>query len=174
MTRIEYDHWLKQARFVARQVSPAHLFDDMVAEGLASLATSLRTFDPSKQVGLGTYVLQKMRWAMLDALRIWRSGSRLDSSRGVFYTEVELNQACLDKVGDVALQPTVNTDRIDLDRAVAKMPPKRRRFIRAYLRLGDIALAATEVGISTACGWQLHLQATRTLRLTRLKDLLDT
>jgi DNA-directed RNA polymerase specialized sigma subunit len=81
MTRVEYAHWTKQAFFVARQLAPAHLVDEMAAEAVASLATSLRTFDLAKQVSLGAYVLQKMRWAILDALRVWRGGSRLDTAQ---------------------------------------------------------------------------------------------
>ena len=170
MTRVEYSYWFKQARFVARQLAPAHLYDDMVAEGMASLTTSLKTFDASKQVGLGAYVLQKMRWAMLDALRAWRGGSRLDSSRGVFYTEVELDEERIGEALNVAILPAVDTDKIDLGRAISRMPPKRRRFMQAYLRLGDIALASAEVGMSTVCGWQMHFQAVRALK----KDLLVT
>lgn len=159
MTRVEYSHWLKQARFVAIQVAPAHLVEDMAAEGLASLVTSLRTFDPARQVSLGAYVLQRMRWAILDAMRAHRAGSRADSARGLFYVDVPIDEA-----RDAALLPAVDTDRIDLARAIEQLPPKRRRFMASYLRLGDVALASAEVEMSTECGWQHHFQAVRAMR----------
>jgi RNA polymerase sigma factor (sigma-70 family) len=159
LTSVEFEFYRRQARFVARQVAPEHLVEDMTAEGIASLVKSLRTYDPKSMASLGSYVLQRMKWAMLDAMRVWRGGSRGDSARGVFYADVPLDEA-----RDATTIPAVSTDRIDLARAVSTLPPQRRRFMEAWLRLDDIAQASAEVGMSTNCGAQHYFQAVRALR----------
>ena len=159
LTSVEYAYYRRQARFVARQVAPPHLVDDMVAEGMASLVTSLRSFDPARQVSLGGHVLKRMRWAILDALRLIRPGSRCDSARGVFYAEVPLGAAV-----ELSAAPSVSTDRCDLDRAIERLSPKRRKFLRAYFATGDIAQAAAAVGMTTNCGHQHYFHAVRELR----------
>jgi RNA polymerase sigma factor (sigma-70 family) len=137
------------------------LVDDMAAEALVSLVRSLKTFDTTKNSSLGAHVLQRMRWAVLDALRVLRPGSRWNSDQGVFFAEVELdeNVAALP-----SSMPTADTDRIDLARAVEQLPPKRRVFIEAYLKCGDAAEAAATLGMSKESGWQHHWQAVQFLR----------
>jgi DNA-directed RNA polymerase specialized sigma subunit len=127
---------------------------------MVSLVKSLRTYDPSKNDNLGAYVLQRMRWAMLEALRFWRAGNRRDTERGVFYDEVALG----DVVAVLSVSSAVSTDKIDLARALEKLPPRRRQLMRAYLGCDDVAGAAASVGMSTKSGWQHHWKAVRTLR----------
>jgi hypothetical protein len=92
LTPTEYDFWKKKAYFVARQTVPTHTTEDMVAVGLASLVTSLRTYDKVSKLSLSNHILNHMRWAMLDAARNLLPGSRKDSARGIFYTEVPLDE----------------------------------------------------------------------------------
>jgi DNA-directed RNA polymerase specialized sigma24 family protein len=159
VTKVEHDHWRRQAAFCARQVVPTYPAEDMIAEGMASLVTSLRTYKPGGRVSLGGHVLNHMRWAMLDAARAWRPGTRADAAKGIFHTEVELDEA-----RDAATLPAVDTDRMDLERAVATLPPRRRAYVEAFLRTGDVALAAAAAGMSRECAWQHHWQAVRALR----------
>lgn len=161
LTSVEYAFYRRQARFIARQVAPPHLVDDMAAEGMVSLVTSLRSFDPARQVSLGAYVLQRMRWAILEALRAARPGSRLEWSRGIFYDEVPLLRA-----RELSGEAFVSTDRVDLARAIDRLSPKRRQFMRAYLATGDVAQAAAAVGMSVNCGHQHYFHAVRELRKT--------
>ena len=159
MTALEHAYWLKQAKWISRQLAPAHLAEDMVAECMASLVVALRTYDVSRNDSLGAYVLQKMRWACLDALRAQRPGTRTDTEKGMFY-----EQSQLDEARDAGAPPTVSTDGIDLQRAIAKLPAKRRGVVEAYLRRGDVALAAKAVGMTANCGHQHIWQAVRDLR----------
>ena len=159
LTRAEFEYYRRQAAFVARQVAAHYPVDDMIAEGMESLVTSLRTYRPDSRMGLGGYILQRMRWAMLDAARVWRAGSRQDAAKGVFYTDVPLDAA-----KGASTPPAVNLDRVDLERAVSTLPPKRRRFMEAYLRLGDVALASEATGMSAACGRQHFWQAVQSMR----------
>jgi DNA-directed RNA polymerase specialized sigma24 family protein len=131
---------------------------------MEGLVVALRTYNPVKNSNLGAYVLQKLRWSILDALRVHRAGSRGDSAKGVFYAQVPLDEA-----RDAAVAPAVDLGRIDLARAIEQLPPKRRAFIRAWLRLDDVAKAAAEIGVSTASGWQHSFQAVKALR-----KILDT
>jgi RNA polymerase sigma factor (sigma-70 family) len=159
LDKIEYAHWLKHARFVARKLAPAHLVDDMAAEAMVRLVKWLQSYDPKRMASLDNYVSQRMRWAIWDMLRAARPGSRADSERGAFFHEVPLDEA-----RDAALSTAVNTDKIDLARAVSALTPKRRAFIGAYLKCGDVALAAKMSGMSTNCGHQHHFHAVRALR----------
>jgi RNA polymerase sigma factor (sigma-70 family) len=168
VTPTDHAYWTRQAYFVARRLAPVHLVNDMVSEAMVSLVTSLRTFDPARQVCLGAFVLQRMRWAVLDALRSLRPGSRWTSERGIFYDEVELDEKHVDALPSTL--PNVSTDQIDLTRAIGKLPPKRRAFMLAYLKFDDVSKAAAAVGMATETGWQHHWQAVRTLRKLMISD----
>lgn len=43
--------------------------DDLIQAGSIGLLNAVEHFDPKKGVGLGAYITQKVRWAMLDELR---------------------------------------------------------------------------------------------------------
>ena len=159
LTRVEFEFWRRQSAFVARQVVPNYSAADMVAEGMASLVTSMRSYNPTGRMSLGGYVIQRMRWAMLDAARAWRPGTRADDARGVFYISVDLDES-----RGASTPPAVDTDRIDLARAIATLPPRRRAYVEAYLQLGDVSAAAAAVGMTPNCAFQHHWQAVRMLR----------
>jgi RNA polymerase sigma factor (sigma-70 family) len=162
LTRAEYDFWKKKAYFVAVRTVPSYHTEDMVAWGMVSLVTSLRTYSSDHKLSLSNYVLGHMRWAMLDAARVLRPGSRKDTAKKIFYTEV-----ALDKAREIQTAPETDadhTEHIDLLRAIEKLSPKRKAFMLAYLEHDDVARAAAAIGVSTDCGRSLHWEAVRALR----------
>jgi RNA polymerase sigma factor (sigma-70 family) len=161
LSRVEYTHWRKQAFWISRQLAPAHLVEDAVGSCMESLVVALRKFDPAKNDNLGNYVLQRFRWAVLDAMRAHRPETRSDTARGMFFSNVPLDEHAAALPSTL---PAVDLDGIDLAKAIEQLPPKSRAFVLAYLRLGDVAAAAAELGISTNCGAQRLFQAVRALR----------
>jgi len=62
-------------------------FDDLIQAGTIGLLGAIDQFDPKKGIGLGAYITQRVRWAMIDELREYdwvprrvRSNSREISS----------------------------------------------------------------------------------------------
>jgi RNA polymerase sigma factor (sigma-70 family) len=163
LTRDEYAFYRRKAYYVARRYVPTYPLDDMISEGLASLVTSLRKYDPASKLCLLNYVTQRMAWAMIDAARELRLGSRRESDLGLFYSEIPTSE--LDETAHEMTVPAVaNTDMIDLHRALDKLTPRRRAYVEAYLRIGDVALASKSIGMSPECGAQHQWHAIRDLR----------
>jgi DNA-directed RNA polymerase specialized sigma24 family protein len=155
----EYSFYRMKAYFIAKGLGPGCSIDELIGWGMVSLAKSLKSYIPEGKMSLHSYVVQHMKWDMLDALRVTRLESRLDVKKGIFYRETSLDEA-----GDLARPEEVDTDKIDLMRSIELLPLKRRNYIKAYLRHDDDGEAAKEAGISLDCGYQHHCQAVRTLR----------
>jgi len=160
LTREEHDHWKEKAYHIARRAVPTYPLEDMVAAGMESLVTSLRTYDPSSKKKKTNYVLQHMRWAMLDAARAMTHASKREQDKGVVYTEVPLDR----QVFEIGVPPAVSEDRIDLELAVERLTPRRRAFLKAYLEEDDVVRAALRVGLSEEGGRNMYWKTVRTLR----------
>jgi RNA polymerase sigma factor (sigma-70 family) len=159
LSKKEFDFYKTKAYFIARQVGSGYSTDDLIGWGLLSLAKSLKSYVPDGNMSLHSYIVQHMKWDMLDALRATRLESRCDAKKGIFYRETSFDEA-----GDLATEHGVDTDKIDLRRAVAKLPVKRRRYIETYLANDDLQEASRELKISVESGYQHHFQAIQTLR----------
>lgn len=159
LSRKEYEFYKTKAYFLAREVAPGYPTEDMIGWAMISLVKSLRGYKPDRQLTRHNYILQNMRWDMIDALRNMRLGSRRDTAAGVYYEEGPLEEA-----HHLSQEPTVDTDRLDLEKAVEKLPRKRRLLIETYFALGDLTLAAKAVGITTENAYQHQYQAVLSLR----------
>lgn len=64
-------HYLVRNEALRLQVKlPASVdIDDLIQAGSIGLLNAVEQFDPKKGVGLGAYITQRVRWAMLDELR---------------------------------------------------------------------------------------------------------
>jgi RNA polymerase sigma factor (sigma-70 family) len=160
ITNKEYEFYKTKAFFLARLIAPGYPIDDMVGWAMVSLVKSIRAYDESKNMTRHNYILQNMRWDLRDALRDMRLGTRKDSSKGVFFSEQSLDLKSL----EMPQEPDVDIGKIDLYNAIAKLPPKRRKYIETYLECDDPEQASSKLGISTQCGHQLHWQAIQKLR----------
>jgi RNA polymerase sigma factor (sigma-70 family) len=166
LSKRDFEFYKTKAYFIAKQVGNGYSTDDLIGWGLVSLAKSLKSYVPDSKMSLHNYILQHMRWDMLDALRLTRLESRDDVKKGVSYREVSYEDG-----EEPACDLEINTDTLDLRKAVKKLPRKCRRFIEAYFAKGDLQEAARELGISKECGYQHHFQAIQALRTLLTADL---
>lgn len=68
--------WLKYRSLVRREalrlqarLPPCVELDDLIQAGAIGILTAIDQFDPKKGVSMSTYVMQRIRWAMIDELR---------------------------------------------------------------------------------------------------------
>jgi RNA polymerase sigma factor (sigma-70 family) len=160
LSKKDFEFYKTKAYFIARQIGHGCSLDELIGWGLVSLAKSLKSYIPDGKMSIHSYIVQHMRWDMLDALRITRLESRQDVKNGISYKEVSI----VDDDELPSCEPAVDLNKLDLIKAVGKLSPKRQQFIRAYLECGDFEEAALKVKISRECGYQHHYLAICSLR----------
>ena len=159
LSKKDYETYKTKAYFLARQLAPGYPCEELIGWGMVSLSKSLNQYVPDGKMCLHSYIMQNMKWDILDAIRIMRLESRDETKKGVTYHEVSI-----DDMEDLPEIPEVNADVLDLRRAVEKLPKLRRKYIKAYIEFDDREAAAKSLGISLDCGHQHHWQAIRSLR----------
>lgn len=66
----KYRHIVRNEALRLQVKLPASVeLDDLIQAGTIGLLGAIDQFDPKKGVGLGAYVTQRIRWAMIDELR---------------------------------------------------------------------------------------------------------
>jgi len=158
--------------------------EDLASSGIAALAEAWKRYDPSRETGIESFVVPRMRGAVVDAIRAsdWvprkaRQTARRTGRRVAVLVSLESgpiksdgNHSIADRVADDAA-PEPGADifaeetRQELLSKVSRLPDRERMIVTLYYfhdaRLGEIA---RDAGVTPSRVSQLHSRALRMMR----------
>ena len=136
-------HHLALIHFSLRKYYPTLNHKELMYSAYVGYNNALRLFKPDKGMTLESFIVQKVRYAVLDEIRIPRAKSRQVSHVDVDWTEEhEGMQTSHDPWGEL-------DNKIDLDLQKRKMDERRKRVLHMFecgmnqREIGDV-LGVTE------------------------------
>lgn len=139
--------------------------EDLEQAGAMGLLAALRGHDAARGASVATHAWQRVRGAILDALRASDPLSRRERARGLSVCEVGLDQAPehADDDADPAQMLAVRQEAAQLAAALAGLPEREHAALAAALDSSDEKLAE-QWGVSSSRVVQLRRRAVGRLR----------
>lgn len=122
-----------------------HDHDELVGDGMVALVQATRSFDPSRGMAFMAYLTPRLRWAMLDGLRVWlgRNGAAKPRAGRLPRPEVAIGPG----PEDDAMQNLVSTE---VRAWLRTLPSDDQEVMVAASKRGGLSRLARKRGVSAA------------------------
>src|SRR5882724_9130914 len=162
----------KVAKVLLRRLPPSTDLSDLMSAGALGLIEAAGRFDPARGESFEAFARIRIRGAMLDDIRVRDSMSR--DMRRTWRAINRSTSVLTQRLGRAPFEQEIAARRELVDRLardIAALPPRMRQVLSLYYReslsLREIGLV---LGVTECRVCQIHGEATRRLRATRLGD----